>query len=262
MIIFSSTRCFLSTLISLFILIHAPLVFAVDEIGQVVWVKGALKAMQEDKSERMLKRRSPVFLKDTLITDAKSTAQIVFTDNSVLALKENTTLVLSQYKHATKGDTSSDTFVADIAKGGFRTITGAIPKNNPEGYKANTPVATIGVSGTQYVLYYNANGRKLDTLIISGSISLSNAQGSLTLTSSRCKKIAECFKVATVKEGGAPQGSNKIPSSLTNFPAFQDTSLLTGIPSPSGMNLSIPDVITSTTPPESVSSFSINQPCN
>ena len=106
---------------------------AQPQIGQVVWVKGTLKAVQPNGSPRVLTRRSPIFEKDTLITSNRSTGEIVFSDNSLLALRENTTLQIAEYRYGGGVQPSKDTFTANIVKGGFRTITGAISKNHPEG---------------------------------------------------------------------------------------------------------------------------------
>jgi hypothetical protein len=43
----------------------------------------------------------------------------------------------------------------NLIEGGFRTITGLIAKQNPSDYQMNTPVATIGVRGTEYAVYFN-----------------------------------------------------------------------------------------------------------
>jgi hypothetical protein len=40
----------------------------------------------------------------------------------------------------------------DLVKGGMRAVTGAIAQRRPEAYKVRTPVATLGVRGTEYYL--------------------------------------------------------------------------------------------------------------
>lgn len=40
-----------------------------------------------------------------------------------------------------------------LLKGGFRTVSGLIGKANPEEYRVTTPVATIGIRGTDYYAY-------------------------------------------------------------------------------------------------------------
>lgn len=124
-------------------------------IGRVVWVKGSLRAVMPNKEERLLQKTSVIYLKDTLITDDKSQAQIVYTDNTLMTFREGTTFFLNQYAYHPEAKTkSAGKYVMDLIEGGFRTITGIIAKKNPDDYQVNTPVATIGVRGTDYAVYF------------------------------------------------------------------------------------------------------------
>src|SRR5579862_8762839 len=122
-------------------------------IGQVVWVKNTLKAQLPNAEVRTLARRSAIYEHDTLTTDPNSSAEVEFTDDSSMALQENSSVTINQYSHGQGKPSGGDAFVVDVIKGGFRTVTGLISKNNPGGYKANTPVVTVGVMGTIYSLY-------------------------------------------------------------------------------------------------------------
>jgi hypothetical protein len=124
-------------------------------VGKVVWIKGNLKAVAPNQEERLLKKDSILYLKDTLVTDDKSQAQIVFTDDTLMTFREGTTFYINQYafNQSQKGK-SAGKYVMDLIEGGFRTITGLIAKNNPDNYQVNTPVATIGVRGTDYAVYF------------------------------------------------------------------------------------------------------------
>jgi len=121
-------------------------------VGRVVWVKGDFIAERPDKTQRALKKSSIVFVSDTLMTDAKSQAQIVFTDTSLMTFRQDTKFIIKdyEYKPENKDKGSVGKYAMDLVKGGFRTITGMIPKSNPDDYKVKTPVATIGVRGTEY----------------------------------------------------------------------------------------------------------------
>lgn len=194
-------------------------------IGQVVWVKGILKATQPEKTGRDLTRRSPVFEKDTLSTDAKSTGQIVFTDSTILALRESTTLALTKYKYG-KGTPPKDaTFVANLAKGGFRTITGAIAKDNPDGYQANTPVAIIGVTGTGFDFVLSSKkSTKLSMNCQIGTCTLTNSAGKQVLNKEHPFAIVECSASGTKKTSitspdFSPSGTCFAPKIVATLPA-------------------------------------------
>lgn len=122
-------------------------------VGRVVWVKGNLNAVMENKEKRLLQKTSVIYLHDTLITDPMSQAQIVFTDNTLMTFRENTTFIVSQYEYKKSKTQSAGKFIMNLIEGGFRTLTGLIAKQNPSDYQVNTPVATIGVRGTDYAVY-------------------------------------------------------------------------------------------------------------
>jgi len=124
-------------------------------IGRVVWVKGNLKALMPNNEVRELKKTSVIYLKDTLVTAKNSQAQVVFTDNTLMTFREGTKFFLDQYSYNPKSRKRSvGKYVMNLIEGGFRTITGLIAKSNPSDYKVNTPVATIGVRGTDYDVYF------------------------------------------------------------------------------------------------------------
>lgn len=150
-------------------------------IGQVVWVKGEVKAIVGNQS-RALQRRSPVYAKDTIVTDKTSTGQLVFSDNSLVSLSADTVMRIDEYQFGKNVPKGQSKFVASLVKGGFRTITGLIPKDNADNYQVNTPVATIGVRGTSYAIRFS-NGQ-LYAKYISGRPCIHNKKGEVCLSAS------------------------------------------------------------------------------
>ncbi|TAK74814.1 MAG: hypothetical protein EPO11_06360 [Gammaproteobacteria bacterium] len=129
-------------------------------VGRVVWVKGEFKAVTPDSHERALSRMSLLYLKDTLVTGSNSQAQIVFTDNTLMTFREESKFFIESYEyHPQSSHGSVGKYIMNLMKGGFRTITGLIAKRNPSDYRVNTPVATIGVRGTDYTVFLNQTGQ-------------------------------------------------------------------------------------------------------
>ncbi len=179
-----------------------------EEIGHMVWVKGTVKAVDSNKKERVLQRRSPIYAQDTVATDKSSTGEIVFTDNSMVSLNPETDFRVDQYKFDHNNPTSTDRkYVASLVKGGFRTVTGLIPKGNPDNYQVNTPVATVGVRGTDYQVSIR-NG-SLYLKLNAGAIVVQNAEGKLELNALKDKLYA------TVGAHGAPVLLKKLPDVFT-----------------------------------------------
>ncbi len=176
-------------------------------VGRVVWVKGELTAEMDNKEKRILQKQSVVYLKDLLVTDDKTQAQIVFTDNTLLTFREDTQFKIDDYNfqpEAKKGG-SVGKYVVSLIQGGFRTITGLIAKNKPSDYKVNTPVATIGVRGTEYAVAYK-NG-ELDIGFYHGSPCVSNKSNHKVCLNDK-------NKYATVNDQGNIVTTNTPPAAL------------------------------------------------
>jgi hypothetical protein len=70
-----------------------------------------------------------------------------------MTFQPGTKFSIDDYKFPVKEKSSVGKSVMKLIEGGFRTITGVIAKTNPRDYKIQTPVATIGVRGTDYAVY-------------------------------------------------------------------------------------------------------------
>jgi hypothetical protein len=130
-------------------------------VARVVWVKGGFNALMPGSTEkRPLKLAANIYMNDTLVTDKDSEAQIIFTDNSTMTFRPDTKLYINEYNYVPKAQQqkaekkSAGKYILDLVTGGFRTVTGMVAKENPNDYAVNTPVATIGVRGTEYSLVY------------------------------------------------------------------------------------------------------------
>jgi hypothetical protein len=135
-----------------FLFVSSDYADEVAPVAKVVWVKGAFHATSATLQSRSLQAGFPIYLHDTLITDAQTQAQIVFTDNTLMTFRPGSNFYVDQYAYQPKTAKSQavGTYVMRLVAGGFRTITGLIAQNQPSHYQVNTPVAVIGVRGTDY----------------------------------------------------------------------------------------------------------------
>ena len=199
--------------LSILLFLLASPVMAQTEIGEMIWVKGKVQAIDASQKTRTLERRSPILEHDTLVTDTTGSGQIKFTDNSMLVLREGTTIRIDAYKFAPNSP-KDDAYTGSLVKGGFRTVTGLISKNNPENYHLKTPVATIGVRGTEYLVFYTPD-RGLDVKLDRGAIVIDNKAGSLDLNVEK-KRLNAIIKGLNVK----PALSTKAAAVFNTQPCF------------------------------------------
>lgn len=128
-----------------FLLLIASSLWA-QPVGKVVALDGMAKAVASDQSKRALQVDSHIYIADTIVVAAQSKIQIAFTDGSLLDLIPQTTYKIKAYQY--KQAFQQDHYLAELAEGGFRTLSGSIAKKNPNGYEIETPNATIGIRGT------------------------------------------------------------------------------------------------------------------
>ena len=125
--------------------------------------------------ERKLKRRSKIFEGDEIRTGQQAKVQLKFKDKGVIALQANTQLQISEYEYSGLDGNPERSFFK-LVKGGFRAISGAIGKQNPEDYKVETPLATIGIRGTDYSALF---ATRLQVKVHAGAVQVSNEMGSV-----------------------------------------------------------------------------------
>lgn len=132
--------------------------FSVEKkpIGQVVAFENRVWAIGVDGLERDLAVGAPIYILDELHVGDDGKLQVRFTDGSILNLVSDTVYVIRGYRYQKLLE--KDSYLADLIKGGFRSLTGAIAKKNPDGYQVKTPTATIGVRGTVIDALLTNNG--------------------------------------------------------------------------------------------------------
>lgn len=118
-----------------------------EKIGVVQSIKGTAVAVAEGQ-KRVLKSTDPVFEKDLLAVGADGFLQIMFKDGTVLAMRDNSELQLEQFKYEI-GESDDSIVDLNMISGGLRFLTGKAVKGNPEGFKVDTPLGTIGIRGTE-----------------------------------------------------------------------------------------------------------------
>lgn len=131
----------------------APLSFpgstwAAEPAGKVDALAGQVTVAGADGAIRSLAKDAPVFAGDIISTGPNSRVRIVFSDEGVIFLRPSTRFVIDSYKHT--GNTQQDESKFSLVKGGFRSVTGAIGQANKDKVKIETPVATIGIRGTDH----------------------------------------------------------------------------------------------------------------
>ena len=119
-----------------------------------------------------------VYMKDELRTGADARLQVTFRDNTVLTLGENASVTIDRYVF--DPDQGIGETVLQATKGAFRFATGRLKELKENKIAISTPVADIGVRGTEF--WGGPLDAKYGVLLLEGEVTVSNQAGSVTLS--------------------------------------------------------------------------------
>ncbi len=140
----------------IFILLFISNFLLANNVGKIVSFNGEASILRENQT--ILVDKNSVFQKnDTLNTKENTKLQILFLDDTIISVGQNSTLKINDYLFEEKDSKAEFTMV----KGVFRTITGKIGKIAPENFKLETKSASIGIRGTQIITAIEDNNEKI-----------------------------------------------------------------------------------------------------
>ncbi|MES2024064.1 MAG: FecR domain-containing protein [Pseudomonadota bacterium] len=159
-------------------------------VGTVGNLSGVLTARHPDGNVRIMASRSEILQGDTLMTQANTYARIKFVDNAEIVLRPGSELIVKSYLYDAEKP-EKDNVAITLVKGGLRTVTGLVGKRNHDVVSFETPMATIGIRGTNFGALFcqndcggvptasgttPANGLHVD--VSQGAVVLTNPAGS------------------------------------------------------------------------------------
>lgn len=166
--------------------------------GTVIFKSGDAVITHADNTTAPMAKNDPINAGDTIDTRS-GRVQLSFTDGGKVSLQPQTVYKINQYAFSGKED-GSEYAITELVKGGLRTITGLIGHKNRERYQLHTPVATIGIRGTEFSVVYN--NTKLLMTTNHGSVDVCNAGGCLNAVTGQT--------VTALDKNNQPQYTNEI----------------------------------------------------
>lgn len=150
---------------------------ASDDIGVVERARGAVVVLRQDASQP-LRSGSGVQVLDSLQTGEDARLQVVFADGSELSMGSSSQLTVDDmvYEPARRGRG-----VLRLSQGVFRLVSGQLNKVPDGALTIITPLATIGVRGTDFWGQQTPD-KLVMALLDDGELTITTAQGAVTLT--------------------------------------------------------------------------------
>lgn len=129
-------------------LVSALPAMAQDSTALLVASRGEVYAeLQADR--RALAQGDAVEEEERIITGDKSFAVLQFVDGAKVTVRPNSVLDIKEYRYNGSDENAA---TLSLVQGGLRIITGAMTKAEPESFKVETPVALMGVRGTEFTV--------------------------------------------------------------------------------------------------------------
>lgn len=150
---------------------------AVDLAGSVVKLQGSAIATGGTGFSRPLQEGSTILVGDRVVTGADSRLRLVMTDGAVLTLGSTSTVTVEAWDE----DENVARAALNVLEGVFLAASGAIARLGPDRMVVTTPVATLGIRGTE--VWGDALPDRLAVALLSGTaVSVSTPQGVVEMT--------------------------------------------------------------------------------
>jgi hypothetical protein len=187
-----------------------PVVGNTAPAARVDFAIGNVQAIGPNGQARNVGKGTQIEQGETISTN-NGRAQLRFTDGAYVSLQPESEFRIDQYRFDGKQDGNEKGFFS-LLKGGLRTITGLVGRNNKNNYQVSTSVATIGIRGTEYTIQY---GQSITGSVGEGEINVCNGAGCLSVTNGESYYVQsqEIKPVLTNKRTDLPPPSPQNPPS-------------------------------------------------
>lgn len=183
--------------LALLLAIASPLSLAADvsrncRIGEIVRVHGLVKVIREGQTLVPVAGEN-ICVKDRFMTDTRGVTELKFSDGTEVTVGKDSVFVISRWKQRRL---LANEARFELLTGAFRALTGAVTQRRHH-FEVTTPVATIGIRGTEFWGGLDMSPGALDVVMLNGKgVYLVNEAGQVEIT--------EPGKGVTVRSGSKP----------------------------------------------------------
>lgn len=121
--------------------------------GVVQFVAGDVQLVPPNGSERAARKGVTVNVGDTLSTAKGAMAQLKMGDGAIVVVVPESRVTVAEFRYNGVED-GTEKVRYRLEQGGFRAVTGAIGRTHKKNYLIETPIAHMGVRGTDHETYY------------------------------------------------------------------------------------------------------------
>jgi len=120
----------------------------IHAVGQVIKTRGKTFSISKKNKKLNLEVGSEIYVGDRIYTGVKGFIRLNMIDEAKIDLRCNSEMLIEDYQLLNGGNRS----VIYLIKGSVKKISGSIGKMAEDIYEMHTPLATVGVRGTEYAI--------------------------------------------------------------------------------------------------------------
>jgi len=129
---------------------HAAEPPAATPAGSVKNISGEAQVLRGAAAPLALKHGDRIFEKDVLVTGKGAALGLIMRDNSTLSLGPGSRLVVERFLFEPEKGALAQAL--KLSRGSMAAVSGEIVKLNPDVAKVDTPLYSIGIRGTHFLL--------------------------------------------------------------------------------------------------------------
>ena len=209
-----------------------PAASGTSAAGTATLVTGHVSAAAPSGEIRDLVKGSPVYEGEVIITSNASYVNIEFTDGGRVLLRPESRFQIDRYQFSAAAPQAGaarpgvapaprqESAFFRLLKGGFRAVSGLIGHTRHEDYSVQTPVATIGIRGTDYEVRYCQGDCSDITPAPKDGLYAGVQSGAIALTNQGGTSNPQAGQFVFIANGtGAPGAPGDVrPNALTPLP--------------------------------------------
>lgn len=152
--------------LAILMLAMASLPAKAEAVARIALTVGESRRVDASGHTELLRLGTVLSEGDRITTGKDSIAIIVFSDEGRVSLRADSELLIRRYRVDPSGAETQLQF--DLVRGAVRQISGQAARLQPERYRLNTPIAAIGVRGTDF--FAKISSEAMETFVQEGMI--------------------------------------------------------------------------------------------
>lgn len=157
---------------------------AADTVGEVSMVIGVGRLTAADGPPREIARGTAVRAGDRIETEAGGHVHIRFVDGALVSVRPLSRLQIEDYRRAA-GAAADSAIRFRLDQGVIRSVTGRWGEEARNRFRLNTPIAAIGIKGTDFVV--KVDGERTLASVFSGAIVMAPLDGDCKTSLGPCQ---------------------------------------------------------------------------